>query len=110
VNRDSKAVHAPFPGQAGDDMDPVTMVLFLVNVDLAHDLCRTCRGLPGPLPTYAKHPEFDPIENDLDIVRDHPYRYALLLGIGYRTCKSTGLAITASASMPNANTAARIFV
>jgi hypothetical protein len=44
-------------------------------------------------------PEFDPVENVLDVVR--------MLGIGCTTCKSTGLANTASASMPNANTAPR---
>jgi hypothetical protein len=30
--------------------------------------------------SWYEHPEFDAVENDLDVVRDRPY--ALLLGIG----------------------------
>jgi hypothetical protein len=53
-------------------------------------------------------PEFDPVGNVLDVVRDHPY--SLLLRIGCTPCKSTGLANPAGATMPNANTAARTAV
>jgi hypothetical protein len=42
--------------------------------------------------------EFDPVENDLDLVLDHPF--ALLLSIRRTACHSTGPASSASAIMP----------
>jgi hypothetical protein len=53
------------------------------------------------------HPDFDPVENDLDVVRDNLYAYALLLGIGCAICSSTGSASSASASCQYCSTNGR---
>jgi hypothetical protein len=43
------------------------------------------------------HPDFDPVEKDLNVVRDNLYAYAFALGIGCATCHSTGPASSTGA-------------